>query len=141
MLILFDVLHQNQQRNLPRRSQSTPNLGGKNPQVHDDNDKHCMGLFSLYLYEEFSSKQKEEKEDKEAQNEKIYEAKDISTQTFGLDRKLDKHLTTYKQICYVPDNYNVSWKINLKQIVAVSFGASIAGRHQPRKHMIKHHQT
>jgi len=51
------------------------------------------------------SKHKEEKEEKEARNEKVYEAKDIFTQTFGSDRKLDKHLTTYKQKGYVPDNH------------------------------------
>ena len=135
MLILFDVLHQNQQRNLPRRSQSTPNLGGKNSQVHDDNDKHCMGLFSLYLYEEFSSKQKEEKEDKKAQNEKVYETKDIFMQTSEPDRKMDKKLTIYKPKRHVPKSINVSWKVNLKQ--TVSFRVSVAGKRQSRKHMIE----
>ncbi|RIA99203.1 hypothetical protein C1645_747624 [Glomus cerebriforme] len=69
---------QNQRRNLSRRSRSTPNFNGKNTRVY---------------------------EEKEARNEKVYEAIDIFTQTFGSDRKLDKHLTTYKQRGYVPDNH------------------------------------
>ncbi|CAG8684250.1 6457_t:CDS:2, partial [Funneliformis caledonium] len=94
---------QNQQRNPPRRSRSTPNFSVKYARVYDDNDKY--GLFTLSIYEGFSSKQKEEKEDKEAQNEKVYEAKDIFTQTLGTDCKLDKHLTTHRPKGHVPENY------------------------------------
>ncbi|CAG8539866.1 6393_t:CDS:2 [Funneliformis caledonium] len=66
----------------------------KNARVYYDNDKYGVGLFTLSIYEEFSSKQKEEKE---AQKEKVYEAKDIFTQTFGSYCKLDKqHLTTHR---------------------------------------------
>ncbi|PKY50380.1 hypothetical protein RhiirA4_466848 [Rhizophagus irregularis] len=36
-----------------------------------------------------------------------------------------------------PATVNVSWKIKLKRIIAVSFGASTAGRPGPRKRMIK----
>jgi hypothetical protein len=108
MFILFDVLHQNPQRNLSRKSQSSPNFNGKNTRVYDDNDKYGVGLFTLSIYEEFSSKQKEEKEDKEAQNEKVYEAK-------GSDRKLNKHLTTYRPRGHVPENYKCLLKSQSQQ--------------------------
>ncbi|RGB22209.1 hypothetical protein C1646_776464 [Rhizophagus diaphanus] len=90
---------QNQQRNLSHRSRSTPNFSGKNTRVYEDNDKYGVGLYNLYIYEEFSSKpkKKEEKEYKEAQNKKIYQTENIFTQTSKSDRKLDKYLTTYKK--------------------------------------------
>ncbi|RGB23959.1 hypothetical protein C1646_821855 [Rhizophagus diaphanus] len=50
----------------------------KNTQVYDDNINYGVGLVSLSIYEEFSSKQKE---DKEAQNKKVYEAKENQSQT------------------------------------------------------------
>ena len=77
-------------------SRLTRNFNDKNAWVHDDNYKHFMGCFNLYLYEELSSKSKQ-KEGKEAQNEKIYETKDIFTQTFESDHKLNKHLATRLQ--------------------------------------------
>ncbi|CAG8542633.1 13991_t:CDS:2 [Rhizophagus irregularis] len=91
---------QNQQRNLLRRSQSNPDFSDKNTRVYDDNINYGVGLFTLSIYEEFSSKQKE---DKEAQNEKVYEAKGVFTQTPKPDHKLDKHPTTYKPGGDVPD--------------------------------------
>jgi hypothetical protein len=100
--ILFDVLHQKQQHHLSRRSRSLPNFSDKNAWVRGDNDKHFMGRFSLYHYEELSSKSKQ-KEGKEAQK-KLYETKDIFTQTFKSNLKLDKHLATYKPRRLVPDN-------------------------------------
>ncbi|CAB4432985.1 unnamed protein product [Rhizophagus irregularis] len=82
------------------RSQSNPDFSDKNTRVYDDNINYGVGLFTLSIYEEFSSKQKE---DKEAQNEKVYEAKGVFTQTPKPDHKLDKHPTTYKPGGDVPD--------------------------------------
>ncbi|CAB4476961.1 unnamed protein product [Rhizophagus irregularis] len=84
------------------RSQSNPDFSDKNTRVYDDNINYGVGLFTLSIYEEFSSKQKE---DKEAQNEKVYEAKGVFTQTPKPDHKLDKHPTTYKPGGDVPDIY------------------------------------
>ncbi|PKK68515.1 hypothetical protein RhiirC2_782179 [Rhizophagus irregularis] len=93
---------QNQQRNLLHRSQSNPDFSDKNTRVYDDNINYSVGLFTLSIYEELSSKQKE---DKEAQNEKVYEAKGVFTQTPKPDHKLDKHPITYKPRGDVPDIY------------------------------------
>ncbi|GES80668.1 hypothetical protein GLOIN_2v1707985 [Rhizophagus clarus] len=96
---------QNQQRDLPRRSRSTPNFNVKNTRVYDNNDKYGLGLFTLSVYEKFSSKQKEEKEEKEAQNEKVYEAKNIFAQTLEPDRKLDKYTSTHRRRDHVSEDY------------------------------------
>ncbi|CAB5331642.1 unnamed protein product [Rhizophagus irregularis] len=84
------------------RSQSNPDFSDKNTRVYDDNINYSVGLFTLSIYEELSSKQKE---DKEAQNEKVYEAKGVFTQTPKPDHKLDKHPITYKPRGDVPDIY------------------------------------
>ena len=79
----------------------TPSSNDQNARVHEDNDKHSVGRFSLPVYEVLSSKSKQ-KEDKE--QEEVYESQDVFTQTSDSDHKLDKHLTTYRSMLHGPGN-------------------------------------